>query len=172
MVGAGAVLFDILNTYEMDEVYICDTNVELINVYEVVKSNVDKLITLLKNYEVQYLARNDDERKQYYYERRVEYNKEIQNSNKKNSVLRASLFIYLNKTCFNGLYRVNKKGLFNVPIGSYKNPTICDVDNLNKTSELLQNVTILSGDYTKITEYIDENTLVYFDPPYRPLTKT
>ena len=172
MVGAGAVLFDILNTYEMDEVYICDTNVELINVYEVVKSNVDKLITLLKNYEVQHLARNDDERKLYYYERREEYNKEIQNSNKKNSVLRASLFIYLNKTCFNGLYRVNKKGLFNVPMGSYKNPRICDVDNLNKTSELLQNVTILSGDYTKITEYIDENTLVYFDPPYRPLTKT
>lgn len=172
MVGAGAVLFDILNTYEMDEVYICDTNEELMNVYEVVKSKVDKLITLLKNYEAEHLTRNDDERKLYYYERREEYNKEIQNSNKKNSVLRASLFIYLNKTCFNGLYRVNKKGLFNVPMGSYKNPTICDVGNLNKTSELLQNVTILSGDYTKITEYIDKNTLVYFDPPYRPLTKT
>lgn len=87
-------------------------------------------------------------------------------------MLRAALFIYLNKTCFNGLYRVNSKGLYNVPIGSYKNPKICDVDTLKKASKLLQRVTILTGDYASIENVVDEKTLVYFDPPYRPLTKT
>ncbi len=172
MVGAGAVLFDILNTYKMEEVYICDTNIELMNVYEVVKSKVDKLISLLKDYEIEHISRNEEDKKLYYYEKREEYNNEIQNSTNKNSVLRAALFIYLNKTCFNGLYRVNKKGLFNVPMGSYKKPTICDVDNLKKASELLQNVIILSGDYKQISKFVNEDTLVYFDPPYRPLTKT
>ena len=80
--------------------------------------------------------------------------------------------IFLNKTCFNGLYRVNKKGLFNVPIGSYKNPLICDEDNLRAVSEKLQNVIIVCGDYKKAEEFIDEKTFVYFDPPYRPLTDT
>ncbi len=172
MVGAGAVLFDILNTYEMDEVYICDTNVELINVYKAVKNNVIELIELLSEYENEHLKRADEERKEYYYQQRERFNAEIQQPRKENSLLRAALFIYLNKTCFNGLFRVNKKGLFNVPMGSYKNPTICDVENLKKTSELLQCVTIISGDYTCIENIIDENTFVYFDPPYRPLTKT
>ena len=172
MVGAGAVLFDILNTYEMDEVYICDTNVELINVYKAVKNNVIELIELLSKYENEHLKRDDEERKEYYYQQRERFNAEIQQPNEENTLLRAALFIYLNKTCFNGLFRVNKKGLFNVPMGSYKNPTICDVENLKKTSELLQCVTIMSGDYTYIKNIVDENTLVYFDPPYRPLTKT
>ena len=172
MVGAGAVLFDILNTYEMDEVYICDTNAELINVYNVIKYNVDELIELLMSYENEYLNRDDESRKEYYYNKRDLFNTEIINASESNSLLRAALFIYINKTCFNGLYRVNKKGLYNVPMGSYKNPKICDVDNLKKVSEVLQNVTILCGDYTCVEQYIDENTFVYFDPPYRPLTKT
>ena len=100
------------------------------------------------------------------------YNAEIQKSDSANSLLRAALFIYLNKTCFNGLYRVNRKGAFNVPMGSYKNPTVCDIDNLRKASELLQEVTILTGDYTCIADKLDERTFIYFDPPYRPLTKT
>lgn len=172
MVGAGAVLFDVLNTYEMDEVYICDTNVELMNAYKVVKDYPQELIDLLSNYEIEHLSTEGESRKEYYYQKRAQFNDEMQKPTKQNSVLRAALFIYLNKTCFNGLYRVNRKGLFNVPIGSYKRPTICDAENIKKTSELLQGVTILTGDYTTIEQYIDEQTFVYFDPPYRPLTKT
>ncbi len=172
MVGAGAVLFDILNTYEMDEVYICDTNAELMNAYTVVKDNPQKLIQLLSKYETNHLSYQEDDRKEYYYQQRERFNTEMQKPTKRNSILRAALFIYLNKTCFNGLYRVNRKGLFNVPIGSYKKPTICDTENIKKTSELLQGVTILTGDYHCIYEYVDKNTFIYFDPPYRPLTKT
>ncbi len=172
MVGAGAVLFDVLNTYEMDEVCICDTNIQLMNVYRVVRDNVDELIELLLKLESGHLSKNDEERKEYYYQQREMYNAEIQKSDSANSLLRAALFIYLNKTCFNGLYRVNRKGAFNVPMGSYKNPTVCDIDNLRKASELLQEVTILTGDYTCIADKLDERTFIYFDPPYRPLTKT
>lgn len=172
MVGAGAVLFDILNTYDMDEVYICDTNIQLINVYKVVQKNVEKLIKLLLKYETEHLGKNDEERKEFYYRQRELFNIEIQKSSDENSIVRAGLFIYLNKTCFNGLYRVNKKGLYNVPMGSYKNPKICDEENLKRVSNLLQGVIILEGDYSTVKEKIDENTFAYFDPPYRPLTKT
>ena len=82
----------------------------------------------------------------------------------------AALFIFLNRTCFNGLYRVNSKGEFNVPQGSYKNPCICDEDNLRAVSEKLQNVQIICGDYKESVKFIDKNTFAYFDPPYRPLT--
>lgn len=172
MVGAGAVLFDILNTYEMDEVYICDTNIQLINVYKVIRNNVEELIDLLLNFEREHLNKTDEERKEYYYQQRERFNFEIQKSTDSNSLIRAGLFIYLNKTCFNGLYRVNKKGLFNVPMGSYKNPKICDEDNLKRASKFLQKVTILEGDYSTVKDIVDENTFLYFDPPYRPLSKT
>lgn len=176
MVGAGAVLFDILNTYEMDEVYICDTNAELINAYVVVQNYVEELINILKDFEQEHLIKGDECRKEYYYSKREMFNTLIQAQNntksEDTSLQRAALFIYLNKTCFNGLYRVNKKGMFNVPMGSYKNPVICDVENLRKTSALLQGVTIINGDYSCVKEVADENTFLYFDPPYRPLTKT
>ncbi len=172
MVGAGAVLFDVLNTYEMDEVYICDTNSELINTYTIVRDHPDCLIRFLSAFENDHLSCDNDSRKDYYYQQRERFNTETQHPTKSNSILRAALFIYLNKTCFNGLYRVNRKGLFNVPMGSYKNPTICDTENIKKTSELLQGITILVGDYTCIDKYADEHTFIYFDPPYRPLTKT
>ena len=84
----------------------------------------------------------------------------------------AARTIFLNKTCFNGLFRVNKKGLFNVPMGAYKNPMICDENNLRAVSEKLQKVTIVCGDYRESADFIDENTFVYFDPPYRPITDT
>ena len=87
-------------------------------------------------------------------------------------VKRASEFIFLNRTCFNGLYRVNKNGKFNVPCGKYKNQTICDAKNLRNLSKLLQNVVFEYGDYKKCIKYIDTNTFVYFDPPYRPLSIT
>ena len=172
MVGAGAVLFDVLNTYEMDEVYICDINAELINTYTIVRDHPERLIGFLSAFEKDHLSCDEDNRKEYYYQQRERFNTEMQYPTKSNSILRAALFIYLNKTCFNGLYRVNRKGLYNVPMGSYKNPTICDTENIKKTSELLQGVTIIVGDYTSIEQYADEHTFIYFDPPYRPLTKT
>ena len=84
----------------------------------------------------------------------------------------ASLFIFLNRTCFNGLYRVNSKGEYNVPIGSYKAPLICDEDNLRQVSQALSRVQIVCGDYRNSNFFVDSNTFVYFDPPYRPLNAT
>ena len=88
------------------------------------------------------------------------------------SIRKAALMIFLNKTCFNGLYRVNKQGLFNVPMGKYKKPCICDEENLRNVSAKLQNVKIVCGDYRESRDFIDNHTFVYFDPPYRPITKT
>lgn len=171
MVGAGAVMFDILNNYELDEIMINDSNVELMNAYIVIRDNVSELIELLKQFENEHLKKNDDIRKDYYYCQRNTYNITKKNANG-NNVLLAALFIYLNKTCFNGLYRVNRNGEYNVPMGSYKNPTICDVENLILVSNKLKTVKITFGDYKQTEEFIDENTFVYFDPPYRPLSKT
>ncbi|MGN1124189.1 MAG: Dam family site-specific DNA-(adenine-N6)-methyltransferase [Eubacterium sp.] len=171
MVGAGAVMFDILNNYELDEILINDSNVELMNVYLQIRDNVSELIQLLQQFEKEHLSSAEENRKEYYYSQRDLYNSLISNK-KSNATLKAALFIYLNKTCFNGLYRVNKKGLYNVPMGSYKSPTICDIENLMLVSDKLQEVQIISGDYKQTKDFIDENTFVYFDPPYRPLSKT
>lgn len=172
MVGAGAVFFDILNNYNLEEIYINDINKELINCYSTIKNNVDLLIEKLEKIESKHFNLEDADKKNYYYKNRNTYNEIITMSNKKNSIERASLFIYLNKTCFNGLYRVNKKGLYNVPMGTYKKPVICDKNNLMIVSEKLKNVKIHTGEYFNMKKYIDHNTFVYFDPPYRPLTKT
>ena len=171
MVGGGAVFFDILNNYDLDEIMISDSNIELINVYAVIRENVSDLIELLSQFEKEHLRLDDEHRKEYYYSQRSLYN-ETMSSNSSNSVLRAALFIYLNKTCFNGLYRVNKNGQYNVPMGSYKNPTICDAENLILISDKLTDVDIIAGDYTQIEDFVDSDTFVYFDPPYRPLSKT
>lgn len=171
MVGAGAVMFDILNNYELDEILINDSNVELMNVYLQIRDNASELIQLLQQFEKEHLSCPEENRKEYYYSQRELYNSLISNK-KSNATLKAALFIYLNKTCFNGLYRVNKKGQYNVPMGSYKNPTICDIENLILVSDKLQKVQIISGDYKQTRDFIDENTFVYFDPPYRPLSKT
>lgn len=105
-------------------------------------------------------------------EKRNRFNHIKVNGNETENIEKAALMIFLNKTCFNGLYRVNRKGLFNVPMGAYKNPLICDEKNLRAVSKKLQNVKIVCGDYKKSDDFIDENTFVYFDPPYRPLSET
>jgi len=169
-VGGGAVLFDILNEYELDEIYISDINAELISTYQVLRDNADALISRLSQYQDEYLPLSDDFRKEYYYEKRKKFN-ELKCQDFLNTEI-ASLFIFLNRTCFNGLYRVNSKGEYNVPIGSYKSPLICDVDNLRQVSKALSGVSIVCGDYRKSNDFIDNNTFVYFDPPYRPLSKT
>jgi len=171
-VGGGAVLFDVLNNYDLDEIYIGDINRELILTYTAVRDNAVELIKLLKNLENEYLSTSDKARKELYYINRGHYNALKSGKSANDNIELAALFIFLNKTCFNGLYRVNAKGGFNVPQGSYKNPKICDEDSLQAVSKALQGVKIICGDYKNSADFIDENTFAYFDPPYRPLTTT
>ena len=168
-VGGGAVLFDILSNYELDEVYISDVNAELINMYIVVRDRADELIALLTGYQTEYLSLDDEGRKQYYYSKRDEFNNLIISGKSKTVVTSAALFIFLNRTCFNGLYRANRKGLFNVPRGDQANPLICNEENILAVSAALTKVQIVCGDYSASNAFIDKNTLVYLDPPYRPL---
>lgn len=171
-IGGGAVLFDILSKYDLEEVYISDINAELINAYRIIRDDIDELVELLARYQSEYVPFDKEERKSYYMEKRERFNDLKVNGDETINIEKAALMIFLNKTCFNGLYRVNKKGLFNVPMGAYKNPMICDESNLRAVSEKLQDVTIVCGDYRKSADFIDKNTFVYFDPPYRPITNT
>lgn len=170
LVGGGAVLFDVLSKYDLEDVYISDTNAELINAYRAIRDDVEELISVLKEMQKIFIPLDGEQRKEYYYQRRERFNQLKQE--KVFDTEQATLMIFLNRTCFNGLYRVNKKGQFNVPMGAYKNPLICDEKNLRAISKKLERVTIVCGDYTKSAEFIDENTFVYFDPPYRPLNST
>ena len=169
-VGGGAFLFELINSYEFKEIYINDNNKELINVYNVVKDNCNLLIFELKDLETQYNKLTEDKQQSFYYEKRERFNSLT--LMKETKIEKAALFVFLNKTCFNGIYRVNKKGKFNVPFGKRKSVNVCDVENLHKTSELLQNVIIKSCDYHDVLSFVDSSTLVYFDPPYRPLNVT
>lgn len=171
-VGGGAVLFDILNKYALDEVYISDTNSELINAYHVIRDDVESLIDVLSNMQIEFLPMVQEERKAYYVLKRDRFNTLKQEKSCINSLEKAALLIFLNRTCFNGLFRVNKKGMFNVPMGAYKSPTICDANNLRTVSEKLNRVTIHCGDYHDAEGFIDERTFVYIDPPYRPISAT
>ncbi len=170
MVGGGALLFSILSKYDFEELYISDINAELINAYIVVRDNIDLLVEKLTEMQAIFLPMNENGRKYFYYNARDKFNA-LQLS-QETAVDKAALFMFLNKTCFNGLYRVNKKGQFNVPMGAYKNPTICDENNLRNISNALQNVEIVCGDYTLSESFIDNNTFVYIDPPYRPISET
>ncbi len=171
-VGGGAVLFDILNKYDVEEVYIGDINAELINTYQIVRDDVEELIAVLMVMQSEFAPMDTEHRKKYYMSIRERFNDLKVNGNEGVNIEKAALTIFLNKTCFNGLFRVNKRGLFNVPMGAYKNPMICDEENLRAVSEKLQNVKIVCGDYRESADFIDEKTFVYFDPPYRPITDT
>ena len=171
-VGGGAILFDILSKYDLEAVYISDVNSELINTYCTIRDHADELIHLLLLMQSEFTALSAEERKIYYTEKRARFNDLKMHENKADSKERAALMIFLNRTCFNGLFRVNKKGVFNVPMGAYKNPTICDEANLRAVAEKLRNVTIVCADYRGSADFIDKHTFVYFDPPYRPLTET
>lgn len=169
-VGGGAVLFDILNKYDLSEIYISDINRELIHTYTCVRDNVDNLIKLLLKTEKEYLLSDNKIREDIYYNKRKQFN--LLKEKKSEDLELAALFIFLNRTCFNGLYRVNSHGAFNVPIGSYNNPKICDEDRLIAVSEKLKRINIICGDYKLSRNFIDEKTFAYFDPPYRPLSQT
>lgn len=164
-VGGGAILFHVLQNYNIEKAYINDINKELINCYRCIQANVEEVISQLQNLEQDYLASED--KTNYFYKVRNRYNEIHLNGHY--DFEKCADFIFLNKTCFNGLYRVNKDGKFNVPHGKYKNPLICDEDNLRLCAKLLKKVEISFGGYEQVLEKADNNTFVYFDPPYRPL---
>lgn len=158
-IGSGAMFFFMKKNFEPDNIIISDNNEELINVYKMVQNNLEELLVLLQEHK-------NNHSKEYYYGIRSTLVEEL-------SLLeRAARFLYLNKTCFNGLYRVNLKGLFNVPIGSYKNPNIVNEKNLREANELLDGVTIKLQPFEKSLENVKQGDFVYFDPPYYPLSKT
>ena len=169
-VGSGAVLFWILSEFSrLEKAVVNDINEDLINTYKTIQSSPTELISILEILQDEYhsLENTDDNKKEYYYRKR-----ELFNNRKQSKTEHSALFIFLNRTCFNGLYRVNRKNEFNVPIGSYKKPTICDKSNILAVSEALQKVELLCGDFEQTVNYTTPNTFFYFDPPYKPLSET
>lgn len=175
-VGGGAMFFNLCKMYDFKNVYLFDTNRELIILYNAIKHDVKLLIEELNHISNEYFSLSEQDRDKYYYLRRDEYNsfsKEI-NVNTYNTqfIRRAALTIFINRTCFNGLYRVNSKNKFNVPVGKYKNPRILDGKNLLNVSEALQVAEIRHCDFSETLKYADNDTFIYYDPPYRPISKT
>ena len=169
-VGSGAVLFWMLNNFpKIKKAVINDINEDLINTYKTIASNPKELISILEILQNEFhnLEGNEENKKLYYYQKR-----ELYNLRKEEKSGQAALFIFLNRTCFNGLYRVNSKNMYNVPMGGYKKPTICDKENILAVSNVLQKVEILKGDFEQTLNYADKNSLFYFDPPYKPLSET
>ena len=168
-VGGGAMLFYMLQNYpHIRRAIINDINSHLITTYRTIKEKPFALIESLKNIEAEYKALKDFEnKKNYFLDIRSRFN--LENIT---DIEEASYMIFLNRTCFNGLYRENSKGYFNVPYGKYENPTICDEQLIIADSELLQKVDILNGDYSHTSDYVNGYTFFYFDPPYRPLDAT
>lgn len=170
MVGGGALFFDVVGKFNFEQYYISDNNAELINAYKAIKYDHETVIEHLEDLQKIYLSMDENGRKYRYYTVRERFNK--MELSEANSVEKAALFIFLNRTCFNGLYRVNRRGNFNVPMGSYKNPTICDSENIRAVAAALRNAEIVCGDFELSRSFIDRNTFVYFDPPYRPISDT
>jgi DNA adenine methylase len=169
-IGSGAVLFWMLNNFpKLEKAVINDINEDLITTYKTIASKPKELISILLHLqnEFHFLETKPEEKKEYYYQKRVLYN-----TRKEEQTGQAALFIFLNRTCFNGLYRVNRKNEYNVPMGSYKRPTICDKENILAVSQALQKVEILCGDFEETLNYANKNSLFYFDPPYKPLSET
>lgn len=169
-VGSGAVLFWILNNFpKVEKAVINDINADLTNTYKIIASNPKELIAVLKQFQEEYHAIDlqTEIKKEYYTNKRTLFN-----TRSTDLVTQAALFIFLNRTCFNGLFRVNKNNGFNVPIGSYKKPMICDKENILAVSEVLQRVEILTGDYQETLNHTERPALFYFDPPYKPLSNT
>ncbi|MDR0356341.1 MAG: Dam family site-specific DNA-(adenine-N6)-methyltransferase [Deltaproteobacteria bacterium] len=169
-VGGGAVLFDVLGRYDLKEVYVSDVNRELVATYCAIRDHAAELIETLQTFEGEYVPAVDERRKELYYANRDRFN--FLKASGSADVELAALFIFLNRTCFNGLYRVNSQGAYNVPQGRYKKPSIFDGPNVMAVSEKLQVAEIVCADFRDSRDFIDEKTFAYFDPPYRPLTST
>lgn len=169
-IGSGAVFFWMMSNFPaIKRVVINDINADLINTYKIIAAQPSELLAILAHLQDEFhrLEENSEKKKEYYYEKREQYN-----TRSGNRATQAALFIFLNRTCFNGLYRVNKKNYYNVPMGAYKKPTICDTPNILAVSKVLQKVEILCGDYERTLSYASAPSFFYFDPPYKPLSDT
>ncbi len=175
-VGSGAVFFKVFQHYPVQESLIADVNPELILVYLTIQREVEGLIDQLSEIQVNYHGLDDAQRKDFYYQIREAYNQQRTLIDYRGFhsiwVTRSTYMLFLNRTAYNGLFRLNSKGEFNVPFGRYKNPRILDAENLRNVSRLLNRVSIQYGDFEEVEDFVDDKTLVYFDPPYRPLSST
>ena len=173
-VGGGALLFHLLETRSFDEVHISDLNPELILCYRTLQEDAPSVIKHLSKMIDSYPS-EQDQRKESFYGIREDWNRnvgKISGLSKTQKAKRTAQTLFLNKTCFNGLFRVNRKGEFNVPIGSYLNPSFPRADDLLDVQSALQGVTIHNAPFEECADWVGERTFVYFDPPYRPLSKT
>ena len=168
-VGGGAMLFHVFAKYpNINRAVINDANSELITTYKMIKARPQELIERLFKLQREFLECGTERtRQELYFKLRNKFN-----SRKCDDLATSSLFIFLNKTCFNGLYRVNSRGEFNVPFGKAMNPHVCDADNICALSKVLRKVTILNGDFTDVMKSVKGKAFFYFDPPYRPLTQS
>lgn len=172
-IGGGALFFYLMNNYEIKESYIYDINKELILAYNVIKNNPKELIEKLATLQEEYVPKEQDDRKEYFLNIRQSFNNVANtfdfDNYSEDHITRAAYTIFMNKTCFNGLFRLNGKGEFNVPHGRYKNPLICNKENILEVSKVLKDTTIINGSFLESEKVIDDTSLVYLDPPYRPL---
>ena len=175
-VGGGAMFFFLMQHYNIRESFLLDINRELVMAYRVIKNEHKTLTDMLRDIEENHLQKNEAGRKENYYRIRNIFNSEIDGFDYENYsyewIERTAYIIFMNKTCFNGLFRQNKRGEFNVPFGLYKNPKICDTTNIKSVNQALKNTEIFLSDFNNSEKYINDGAFVYLDPPYKPLTKT
>ncbi len=175
-VGGGSFFFHVAQKFQLEKLVIADSNQDLILAYWTIRDRVDDLIDTLEDIQKAYLSLEESERQEFYYKTRDVFNagkfSVDPQSFSSDWIERTAQLIFLNKTCFNGLFRVNASGMFNVAFGRYENPKICDPGNLTAVSRILERTEILLGDFTCVKEHMDSKTFAYLDPPYRPLSAT
>ena len=174
--GGGAVFFEVMQRFDIESAYISDVNKDLVLAYWVIQQKPEQLVDFLEQYQKTYDSTLQEDRNELFLSVRQHFNQQRFEINYKklsdNWISRAAQLIFLNKTCFNGLYRTNSKGEFNVPYGKYPNPTILDDPNIGAVSRILQKAEINIAPYDACFDKVGSQSFVYFDPPYRPLTKT
>jgi DNA adenine methylase len=174
--GGGAVFFKIIQEFQIDSAWLYDNNRDLILTYRSIRDDVSGLIQELDQMGTIYIDLDEVRQKEYFYQVRNDFNSQLNGLNYKNLskalIKRAAQVIFLNRICFNGLFRFNSKGEFNVPHGRYKNPRILDAQNLEKVSKLLAGASIKHADFREIAKDVKKRSFVYYDPPYRPLNRT
>ena len=175
-VGGGAMFFYLSQRFFFNHSSIFDANEELILTWRVIKKSTKKLVHELELLESAYVSKSNEDRERLYYQVRDSFNKKKPEINFRSYevewVTRAAQSIFLNRTCYNGLFRMNRMGEFNVPFGRYKSPRILNKDNLHDVASLLKTTRIIQGDFTRCKKFVDTTTFVYLDPPYRPLNDT
>lgn len=172
-IGGGALLFHMLENYNFKQIHISDINLELVLCYRQLQSSVNDVISSLEKLVDEFPSTTED-RSNYFYKIRDLWNSnlDIESMTDEERSLRVAQMIFLNKTCFNGLFRLNRSGKFNVPTGRYKNPSFPSAESLKEVNQALKGVIIHHASYEKCLEWVDDKSFVYFDPPYRPLSKT